>query len=118
MVGDKGENVLDTKIRKLNNKIIDITGKTNFNQLCNILYKSKLTICHDSGIMHIANALKGPLIAPDLLIFQTKPLSKNPKFYFQKISPLPKCMVLISLKMKFSCHFQIIIVLMKLRLKM
>ena len=29
MVGDKGENVLDTKIRKLNNKIIDITGKTN-----------------------------------------------------------------------------------------
>ena len=86
MVGDKGENVLDTKIRKLNNKIIDITGKTNFNQLCNILYKSKLTICHDSGIMHIANALKGPLIAlyGPTDFSRTKPLSKKSKILFSK----------------------------------
>ncbi len=86
VVGDKGENVIDSKIKDLNNKIIDITGKTDFNQLCNILYKSRLTICHDSGIMHIANALKRPLIAlyGPTDFSRTMPLYKSSRVIFSK----------------------------------
>ena len=36
---------------------------TNFNQLCNVINDSKVVISHDSGVMHLANALQRPLIA-------------------------------------------------------
>ena len=38
-------------------------GQTTLNQLCNVVDQAEVVIAHDSGIMHVANALKAPLIA-------------------------------------------------------
>jgi ADP-heptose:LPS heptosyltransferase len=64
LLGDSGD--ID-KLKGLhvlsNNNAINLLGKTNFNQLCNVLNSAQAVITHDSGIMHVANALKVPLIA-------------------------------------------------------
>lgn len=44
-------------------KVIDTAGKTDFNTLINILANATLVVCHDSGIMHLSDALATPLIA-------------------------------------------------------
>ncbi len=65
---------------KLNsNNIINKCGKTDLPKLISILNDSSLIICHDSGIMHIGNALNIPLIAlyGATNIKRTKPLGKN-----------------------------------------
>jgi ADP-heptose:LPS heptosyltransferase len=46
-----------------NSNIINLLGKTTFNQLCNVLNSAQAVVAHDSGIMHVANALRVPLIA-------------------------------------------------------
>ena len=44
-------------------QLINTAGRTDINQLCNILAGAQATVTHDSGIMHMANALGAPLIA-------------------------------------------------------
>ena len=44
-------------------RIIVTAGGTNLNELKNLLFHSNLIICHDSGIMHLADALNKRLIA-------------------------------------------------------
>ena len=63
LVGDKGDTKLLSKLSLPKGGVINLLGKTTFNQLCNVLNNSKLVVAHDSGIMHVANALQRPLIA-------------------------------------------------------
>jgi ADP-heptose:LPS heptosyltransferase len=64
LVGDSGDASEFNESKMLtNNSTINLLGKTSFNQLCTILNKAKAVITHDSGIMHVANALQVPLIA-------------------------------------------------------
>jgi len=44
-------------------RVINTAGRTSIDELKNLLYHAQLTICHDSGIMHIADALEKKLIA-------------------------------------------------------
>lgn len=64
LVGDAGDvSRLKGMYALSNSNVINLLGKTNFNQLCNVLNSAQAVIAHDSGIMHVANALQVPLIA-------------------------------------------------------
>lgn len=43
--------------------VVNTAGQTNFNSLVNLLANAALVVCHDSGIMHLSDALSVPLIA-------------------------------------------------------
>jgi len=45
------------------NRVVNTVGATNLDELKNLLFYSKLIICHDSGIMHLGDALAKQLIA-------------------------------------------------------
>lgn len=67
-------------------RVINTAGRTSIDELKNLLYHAHLTICHDSGIMHIADALDKKLIA----LFgpsdynRVKPLRKTSHCLFSK----------------------------------
>jgi ADP-heptose:LPS heptosyltransferase len=43
--------------------VVDTTGRTDLEELCGILKGARVVICHDSGIMHMADALDVPTVA-------------------------------------------------------
>ena len=67
IVGDKGD--YETVVKHISQQlpkhdaIVNTAGKTNINDLLNVLALAQLVICHDSGVMHLADALSVPLIA-------------------------------------------------------
>lgn len=69
IVGDKGDN--ETAVKHIYQQlsthqqqaVINTAGQTTINNLLNILALAQLVICHDSGVMHLADALSVPLIA-------------------------------------------------------
>ena len=64
LVGDSGDlNSLSGDVTLNGDRVINLMGKTTLNQLCNILNQAHVVVAHDSGIMHVANALKTPLVA-------------------------------------------------------
>ncbi len=87
LVGNKG----DMKSFKSNvfadyKSVKNLVGKTNIDQLCSILMRSKAVIANDSGVMHMANALECNLIAlmgPSDYT-RTRPLGKNSKILYSK----------------------------------
>jgi len=90
LVGDEGDYkdaVLPiVKYFENDNRVINTAGATNIDELKNLLYYSKLIICHDSGIMHLGDALKKPLLA----LFgpsdfsRVKPLRNTSHYLFSK----------------------------------
>lgn len=64
LVGDKGDlkQCISSGIGSLKN-VTNLIGETNFNQLCTVVKQAQLVIAHDSGVMHVANALQVPLLA-------------------------------------------------------
>lgn len=86
LLGDKGD--LEKVINNYTwpDFVKNLAGKTNMNELVNLLFNSSCTVCHDSGIMHLANGLKVPLIAlygPTDYSW-TAPRGKNTKVLFSK----------------------------------
>ncbi len=64
LVGDSGDlDSLNEGVTLNSDRVINLMGQTTLNQLCNILDQAHVVIAHDSGIMHVANALKVPLVA-------------------------------------------------------
>ncbi len=67
-------------------RVINTAGRTSIDEMKNLLYHAQLIICHDSGIMHIADALEKKLIA----LFgpsdynRVKPLRKTSYCLFSK----------------------------------
>jgi len=67
-------------------RVVNTAGATEINELKNLLYYSKLIICHDSGVMHLGDALEKPLIA----LFgpsdfsRVKPLKPTSHYLFSK----------------------------------
>jgi len=90
LVGDKGDydNSVLPIVKHFDNdvRVINTAGATTINDLKNLLYFSKLIICHDSGIMHLGDALKKPLLA----LFgpsdfsRVKPLQPTSHYLFSK----------------------------------
>lgn len=44
-------------------RVINTMGKTSINEVLNIIKYADLCVCHDSGLMHFADALNIPLVA-------------------------------------------------------
>lgn len=60
------ETEMDSCVRPLlrgDLSIVNTAGMTKLNDLVNILAAARAVVCHDSGIMHIANALDLPVVA-------------------------------------------------------
>lgn len=94
IVGDKGEYEKFIKpILSKHPNLINTAGITTINDLKNILSEAKLVIAHDSGVMHLANALGTNLIAlyGPTDYTRTSPLGKN-SFVIKKDIPCSPCM--------------------------
>ena len=64
LVGDKGDAASLYRHRIVfPDKVTNLIGKTNLKEPCSIVAKSDLVLCHDSGVMHIADAYDRRLIA-------------------------------------------------------
>jgi len=74
------------EVFKQGERVINTAGRTSIEEMKNLLFYSNLIICHDSGIMHIADALEKKLIA----LFgpsdysRVKPLRKTSHCLFSK----------------------------------
>lgn len=57
IVGDKSQIQINKKIEELilKAKVINITGKTNLQELGYVILNSEKVFCNDSGVMHLAN---------------------------------------------------------------
>jgi len=63
-LGDKYERPIYHKVQDLmKNELIDCVGKTTIREAAFIIKNSEFLLCHDSGLMHIAVALKTPVVA-------------------------------------------------------
>lgn len=67
LVGDKGDDEVGIQpiLQQIGNhpQLINTAAQTSINEVINLIRHARLVICHDSGIMHIADALSRPLIA-------------------------------------------------------
>ena len=109
ILGSMGDRLVASQIcRKTGPGAIDLTGKTTLAQAIGIIARCRLFITNDSGLMHVASALRVPLVAifgsTDPL--RTGPLSKNSRVLYKSIPCAPclktecpedrKCMELIT----------------------
>jgi ADP-heptose:LPS heptosyltransferase len=64
ILGDKKDNILVTAaLQSVKNGHINLCGQLNLNQSIHILSNAARVISHDTGLMHIAAALKKPVIS-------------------------------------------------------
>lgn len=75
IVGDSSVTPFAKKIVRAFDSVIDLTGTTSLRMLCSIISLCDLFLTNDSGPMHIAAALKVPLIA---LFGSTSPQKTGP----------------------------------------
>ena len=63
-LGDKYDvNIYNQVQEQMKNKLIDCVGKTVIQEVAFLIKHSCLLLCHDSGLMHMAVALKTPVVA-------------------------------------------------------
>jgi len=64
-LGDRGDSVVVSRICSgvVSARLKNLSGKTTLEEAKNIIYFGKLLICHDSGLLHVGNALRKELIA-------------------------------------------------------
>lgn len=93
LVGDTADHKnfvqpLLTELQSTNNNqnIINTAGSTSLPELITLLANAQLVICHDSGIMHLADALHTPLIAlyNPTDFTRTRPLKNTSHLIFAK----------------------------------
>lgn len=64
LLGDNNDSIVANEINKsVGDNIFNACGKFNLNQSASIVEQSKLLITHDTGLMHIASALKKKVIS-------------------------------------------------------
>lgn len=64
LLGASGENkTIDDIIRHMENKPISLQGRLSLRELAGVIAESSLLICNDSSPMHIAAAVKTPVVA-------------------------------------------------------
>jgi len=64
VLGDQRErSYTERLLLEFNGKVLNLVGKLNIPEAALVISLSKGLICHDSGLMHVANALSKPLLA-------------------------------------------------------
>ncbi len=67
LVGDVGDNKVFVEPVAAafvgEKRLINTAGRTDFGALVNLLAQARAVVCHDSGVMHLADALRTPLLA-------------------------------------------------------
>lgn len=63
LLGDKGDQEFIIKSYKWPKGVINTAGETTIEDLGGLIENAICVVAHDSGIMHLANALKVPLVA-------------------------------------------------------
>lgn len=87
--GDKkGAVPIQSITQRLNERAIDLSNKTTLRQLCAFMKTCDIFLTNDSGPMHLAAALKVPLIA---LFGSTNPVITGPYKWGQIILKRTKC---------------------------
>jgi len=86
LIGDRGDSEIDNVNFGWPEKVKDLIGKTSLQEVVSLIDNSKTVIAHDSGIMHLANALNTPLIAlyGPTDFTRTMPLGEKSKVLFSK----------------------------------
>jgi ADP-heptose:LPS heptosyltransferase len=64
-LGDKGDSHVVNRICAgiVSDRLKNLAGKTDLEEAKNLIFYCKFLICHDSGLLHIGNALKKDVIA-------------------------------------------------------
>ena len=99
--------MLEQIVNSVSTKPIIIAGTTTFLQSCALIAKCQQMITNDSGLMHVANALKVPLIAiyGPTDFFRTAPLAKTSRIVRLDIDCSP-CFRLRGDKFVLKCPYQ------------
>lgn len=64
LVGDALEQeVVDRFAKNYSVSVVNLAGKTSIQEVAVIIKEAVALVCHDSGLMHIGNAVKTPLVA-------------------------------------------------------
>lgn len=88
-VGDKGDYHEDIKpLENIGLSFVNTAGLTTISEVINILAFSKCIVSHDSGVMHLSNALDKNLIAlyGPTDYTRTRPLGKNSHCLYSRAS--------------------------------
>ncbi len=63
LTGSEGEAALTTALaRELDAPVLNLTGRTDLGSLAALLSRARLLVCNDTGVSHLADALKVPSI--------------------------------------------------------
>lgn len=64
-LGDKGDSIRVNRVcdKIISDRLLNLSGKTTIQEVISIISSCKLLICHDSGLMHLGNALQKNVIA-------------------------------------------------------
>ncbi len=83
VIGTKDSSETGLQIKKLvGDRCISLVGKTEILEMVELIRSSKLVICNDSGPMHIAAALKKPIVA---IFGPTEPRRTGPYGFLQGV---------------------------------
>ena len=64
-LGDMGDSMIVNRICEgiESNRLINLSGKTNLGETKSLIASCKFLVCHDSGLLHLGNALRKNIIA-------------------------------------------------------
>lgn len=65
----------DNVVQSAESEIINLTGQTTLRQLSALIHRSRLLLCHDSAPMHLADAVRTPLVS---ITGPTNPIRTGP----------------------------------------
>lgn len=94
LAGDKTEKELvDQFAANCKVPVVNLAGRTTVREIAAIIKEARVLICHDSGLMHIGNAVKTPLVAlygPTDYVY-TRPMAET-STVIRKDLPCSPCM--------------------------
>lgn len=94
VAGDLSEkSIIEEMIRPYRDRVLNFAGRTSVTEVALLIKNARGLVCHDSGLMHMGNALNTPLIAifgpTDYL--KNRPLGKYSRFLRLNL-PCSPCM--------------------------
>jgi len=105
VIGTEDSSDTANQIKKLaGERCLNLVGKTTIVEMTELIRLSKLVVCNDSGPMHIAAALKKPIVA---IFGPTEPRRTGPYGFLQGViqAPLP-CVPCFKRKCKNTKHLE------------